>query len=228
MVSVVIAAYNGEKYIAEQINSVLPQLGENDELIVSDDNPEGETVKIVAEIAKNDGRVKYIRGYGKGVIKNFENAIKHAKGDYIFLCDQDDVWLDGKVDAVMKAFADGADVVMHDGYIADSNLNKTGQTVFHVNNAGKGILKNFIKNTYQGSCMAFSAEMKKYILPFPEKIPMHDQWIGIMGEKHAKVQLLNCPYILYRRHDETVTGSQTSAMQKIRWRIALLGCLIGK
>lgn len=228
MISVVIAAYNGEKYIGEQIRSILPQLGENDELIVSDDNPAGKTVEVVRGFSNDDSRVVYIEGPHRGVIKNFENAINHAKGDYIFLCDQDDVWLDGKVDAVMKAFENGAAVVMHDAYITDGELNKTGQTAFEINGTSTGILKNIIKNTYQGSCMAFSAKMKKYILPFPEKIPMHDQWIGILGEKHADVQLIDKPYILYRRHESTVTGSGGTVMQKIMWRINLLVCLLGK
>lgn len=228
MISVVMAAYNGEKYIAEQIRSILSQLGENDELVISDDNPAGKTVDVVHEFSENDSRVVYIEGPHKGVIKNFENAINNAKGDYIFLCDQDDVWLDGKVDAVMKAFEGGASVVMHDAYITDGELNKTGQTAFELNGASTGILKNIIKNTYQGSCMAFSADMKKYILPFPDKIPMHDQWIGILGEKYADVKLIDKPYILYRRHESTVTGSGGTVGQKIMWRINLLTCLLGK
>ena len=70
--------------------------------------------------------------------------------------------------------------------------------------------------------------MKEYILPFPEKIPMHDQWIGLMGEKYGKVHLVNHPYILYRRHSENVSGNSSSLMQKIRWRAGIIGCLLRK
>ncbi len=228
MISVVIAAYKGEKYIAEQVKSIIPQLGESDELIISDDYPEGETKASLDGILGIDSRVKYIHGRSLGLIKNFEYAINQAKGDFIFLSDQDDVWLEGKIEAVMKEFNDGADVVMHDALITDGELNPTGDRAFVLNSAGKGIFKNILKNSYQGCCMAFRKEMKEYILPFPEKIPMHDQWIGLVGEKYGRVHLINHPYILYRRHSENVSGGGSSLMQKIMWRINIIGCLLRK
>ena len=228
MISVVLAAYKGEKYIVEQVRSILSQLSEDDELVISDDYPQGETKAALEDILKNDPRVKYIHGKSQGLIKNFEYAINNSRGDFIFLSDQDDVWLEGKVKAVMSEFENGADVVMHDAFITDGELNPTGERAFALNSAGKGIFKNILKNSYQGSCMAFRKEMKEYILPFPEKIPMHDQWIGLMGEKHGKVHLIDHPYILYRRHGENASGSGSSLMQKIRWRINILGCLLGK
>lgn len=225
MISVVIAAYNGGEYIAQQLSSVLPQLGEGDEVIISDDLPSGSTAKAISGFLEKDKRVKYIKGPGKGVIKNFENAINYASGDYIFLCDQDDVWLDGKVNAVMKAFKSGASVVMHDAYITDGSLNIVEKSLFQKNGAGTGCVKNIIKNTYTGCCMAFSAKLKTYILPFPEDIPMHDQWIGLIGEKAGGVVLINNPYIYYRRHDGTATGGKTSFSQKLKWRADIIRCL---
>ncbi|MBP3939197.1 MAG: glycosyltransferase family 2 protein [Clostridia bacterium] len=228
MISVVLAAYKGEKYIVEQVKSIVSQLSAEDELVISDDFPQGETGTALKDIIDNDPRVKYIHGKGQGLIKNFEYAINNAKGDFIFLSDQDDVWLEGKVDAVMSEFEKGADVVMHDAVITDGDLNPIGKTAFELNSAGQGIFKNLLKNSYQGSCMAFRKEMKEYILPFPEKIPMHDQWIGLMGEKYGKVHLIDHPYILYRRHGENASGTGSSLVQKIKWRINMAGCLLRK
>lgn len=228
MISVVLAAYKGEKYIVSQVESILSQLSLNDELIISDDYPEGQTYTALEKIINNDSRVRYIHGKGEGLIKNFEYAINNARGDYIFLSDQDDVWLEGKVKAVTDEFIKGADVVMHDALITDETLNPTGKRAFEINSAGTGIFKNILKNSYQGSCMAFRKEMKDYILPFPEKIPMHDQWIGLMGEKHGKVHLIDHPFILYRRHSENASGMGSTFMQKIRWRIDIIGCLFRK
>ncbi len=228
MVSVVLAAYKGEKYIVEQVSSILSQLGSNDELIVSDDYPQGETRAALDNIISNDSRVKYIHGKGLGLIKNFENAINYACGDFIFLSDQDDVWLEGKVKAVLDEFEKGADVVMHDALITDAQLNPTGERAFVLNSAGQGVFKNILKNSYQGSCMAFRKEMKKYVLPFPGKIPMHDQWIGLRGEKYGKVSLIDHPYILYRRHSENVSGGGSSLLQKFVWRMNIIGCLLRK
>lgn len=228
MVSVVIAAYNGKQYIMEQLESVLRQLDENDEVIVSDDLPSGNTYPAIEELIKRDKRLVYVEGPGKGVIKNFENAISRAKGDYIFLCDQDDVWLDGKVEAVKRELESGALVVMHDAYVTDENLNIKEDSFFASHGSETGLLKNIIRNSYIGCCMAFSARLKPYILPFPDILPMHDQWIGLVGEKAGKVQLIPKQYIYYRRHEGAVTGGKTALSQKIKWRAAIINALKGK
>ncbi|MBR5438034.1 MAG: glycosyltransferase [Clostridia bacterium] len=226
MISVVLAAYKGEKYISEQVKSILAQLGENDELIISDDYPQGNTFSSIENIISSDRRVRYIHGPGRGLIKNFEYAISESVGDYIFLSDQDDVWMDGKVDAVLNELESGADVVLHDALITDSALNPTGETAFALNHSRKGIVSNIIKNSYQGSCMAFRRSLVEHILPFPDKLPMHDQWIGLIGEKYGVVRFLNKPYILYRRHNEAVSGGGSSLMQKIKWRLDITGCFL--
>lgn len=228
MISVVIAAYNGEKYIMQQLESVLSQLSENDEVVISDDLPSGNTYPVIEELIKSDSRIRYIEGPKKGVIRNFENAIKAAKGKYIFLCDQDDVWLDGKVEVVKKELDGGALVVMHDAYITDDKLNIKEESFFRSHGSSTGYMKNIIRNSYIGCCMAFSAELKPYILPFPDNLPMHDQWIGLIGEKTGKVSLINKQYIYYRRHDDAVTGGKTTIMQKIRWRTSIINALKGK
>ncbi len=228
MISVVLAAYNGGEYIKAQLDSVLSQLGADDEVIISDDKPSGTTKPAVEDVLASDTRVKYIEGPGKGVIKNFEHAINNAKGDYIFLCDQDDIWLDGKVDAVMAEFKKGAVVVMHDAKVVNNDLEVTENSFFAAHGSGTGTLKNIVRNTYIGCCMAFSKEMKPHILPFPDNLPMHDQWIGLKGEKTGKVSLINKPYLLYRRHDGTATGGKTSFMQKLKWRAAIITSLMRK
>ena len=225
MISVVIAAYNGKQYIKEQLDSVLCQLGENDEVIISDDFPDGNTFPAIKELLEKDRRLKYIHGPQKGVIRNFENAIKNSQGDYIFLCDQDDVWLDGKVEAVKKELEGGALVVMHDAYVTDENLNIKEDSFFASHGTQTGYIRNIIRNSYIGCCMAFSAQLKEYILPFPENLPMHDQWIGLIGEKKGKVSLINKQLIYYRRHDGAVTGGKTSLKQKINWRISIIKAL---
>ena len=228
MVSVVLAAYNGGEYIKAQLESVLGQLGKNDEVIISDDKPSGTTKPAVEDILSSDPRVKYIEGPGKGVIKNFEHAIKNATGDYIFLCDQDDIWLDGKVEAVLAEFEKGAVVVMHDAKVVNNDLEVTQNSFFAAHGTGTGLVKNVVRNTYIGCCMAFSKELKPHILPFPDNLPMHDQWIGLKGERFGRVSLINEPFLLYRRHDGTATGGATTFVQKLKWRIAIITSLMRK
>lgn len=224
-ISVVLAAYKGEKYIAEQISSILPQLKEDDEIIVSDDYPQGETKKVVMSF--NDNRIKYIEGPGKGVTANFEYAIKCSIGDVIFLCDQDDVWMPNKVQKVMTLIENGSDLVLHDACVTDSFLNTISPSFFAIHSSNASFLKNIIRNSFVGCCMAFTRNVADAALPFPKDVPMHDWWIALIAiKKGFKVSLLNEPLIKWRRHGDNVTGGKTSALQKLKWRLKIISYLI--
>lgn len=227
-VSVALAAYNGEKYIAEQLNSVLKQLSLQDEVVISVDPSKDATKQICLDKAAHDSRIKVLDGKGQGLIKNFENAVKSCTGDIIMLCDQDDIWLDGKTDRVKEEFQN-SDILlcMHNARVVDGDLNTENESFFSVRGTGTGIVKNIIKNTYMGCCMAFRNEAKKYILPFPDNLPMHDQWIGLVCEKRGKVSLIDEPLILYRRHSDNVS-SETHAgfVQMLKWRINIVSALL--
>lgn len=226
-ISVALAAYKGEQYISEQIDSILSQLGENDELIVSDDYPEGKTREIVEKYQSQDKRVRYIEGEGKGVVRNFENALKACSGDVIFLSDQDDVWMNNKVELVMKEFSNGADLVLHDASVTDSALNVTEPSFFAVHGSNASFFGNMVRNSFVGCCMAFTKKVMHESLPFPDALPMHDWWIALVAmKKKRNVVLLAEPLIKWRRHSETVTGGKTSVLQKIMWRIKILLPLI--
>ena len=230
MISVCLAAYKGEKYIEEQIRSILPQLSFEDEIIVSDDKPGGRTEKIVRRLSEEDQRIIYVEGRGRGVVANFTNAIRYSRGDKIYLCDQDDVWLPEKVKRVSEAFSEGADLVLHNAYVTDENLNITSHSFFNDRGSKKGVINNVIKNSYMGCCMAFDRKLLKKIMPIPRYIPMHDQWIGLMGEIYGKVTLVDTPLIYYRVHGSNVTAGreEASIQQKIRWRRYLIKKLIGR
>ena len=228
MISVALAAYEGERYIEEQLRSILPQLAKEDEIIVSDDKPGGMTEIIVRRLAEEDARVRYVEGPGKGVAANFINAIRHSKGDKIFLADQDDVWLPDKVQRVMEAFANGASLVLHNAYVTDENLQITHPSFFALRGSKPGLVHNLIKNSYMGCCMAFDRKLLKKIMPMPKAVPMHDQWIGLIAEVYGKPVFLDLPLLYYRRHEGNVTGGQTDTKQKLRWREYLLKKLIGR
>lgn len=222
MISVALAAYKGEKYIEAQIRSILPQLSHDDEIIVSDDRPGGMTEKIVKRLAMEDSRIRWVEGKSKGVVANFVNAIRYCKGDKIFLCDQDDIWLPDKVKRVMEAFDEGYDLVLHNAYVTDGDLNITDYSFFEKRGSKKGVIRNIFKNSYMGCCMAFDRKLLKKIMPMPKSIPMHDQWIGILGEIYGKVKFIDLPLIYYRVHGGNVTGGKTSFSQKMAWRRYLI------
>lgn len=204
-VSVAMATYNGEKYIEEQIRSILSNLCERDELIISDDGSTDRTKDVIASF--NDERIRVIDGPKKGVKKNFENAISACTGRYIFLSDQDDIWAEDKVDSVLSVFErEGCPVVVHDCEIVDDSLEVLTPSFYEFRKSGPGVVKNYIKNSYIGCCMAFDAsKLKDRVLPIPNDIEMHDQWIGILGDRIGKNVFLDKKLLKYRRHDNTET-----------------------
>lgn len=202
-VSVAMASYNGEKYIAEQIQSILKNLRKDDELVISDDGSKDKTIEIIKRF--KDKRIKLIDGPKKGIKQNFANAIKTCTGDIIFLADQDDIWSEDKVSTVLEIFAKDPNCtcVVHDCEVFDDSTNRTIEaSFFKWRKSGSGIIKNIWKNTYIGCCMAFRSNIKPYILPIPDDIEMHDQWIGLICEKHGESTFIPNVLLKYRRHNQ--------------------------
>lgn len=225
MISVCLAAYNGEKHIGSQLASILtsPRVTE---LLVSDDGSIDGTRAAVAAIA--DPRVRLLSGPGRGVVRNFEFLLGQAAGNYIFLSDQDDVWLERKVDAMMQALAH-ADLVVSDCAIVDEQLRVVTPSFFAARGSGPGLVKNFLRNSFLGCCMALRREMLDHVLPFPAAVPMHDWWIGLMASRKGRVRFLNEVLVLYRRHGANATyavTSEASLLQQLRWRLSMLGALL--
>ncbi len=204
IISVAMATYNGEKYIKEQLDSILKQLNANDEVIISDDGSTDNTLEIINSY--NDSRIKVFDGPHKGVKQNFANAINYCTGKYIFLSDQDDVWMDNKVEKVLETMEEGYNCVLHDAVVMDSNLSEIiYNSFFKFRNTSTGIVRNMIKNSYIGCCMCFDKKIKDKLSIIPDSVNMHDQWIGLLSERVGKVFLLNEKLIKYRRHDMNVS-----------------------
>lgn len=226
-VSVAMATYNGEKYIEEQITSILKNLTENDEIIVSDDGSSDNTISLLKKI--NDKRIKIVDGPKKGIIKNFENAINNTTGDIIFLSDQDDVWLENKVEVVKRYFEldSNLKLIVHDNYITDECLKIVNDSFFSFRKVKNGLLNNIIKNSFIGCCIAFKSEIKEEILPIPEDMMMHDQWIGLIALMNGDVKFIKEKLIYYRRHENNSSNFQrNSIFVMIKNRIKIIKYLI--
>jgi glycosyltransferase involved in cell wall biosynthesis len=225
--SVVMAVYNGEKYLAEQISSILPQMGAADELLISVDPCGDRSKEIALDFAARDARIRVMDGPGAGVIKNFEAALKRAEGRFVFLSDQDDVWLEGKMGAVLDELIRGSvTAVVHNASVTDETLqNVLGR--FFEHGFHPGIVRNIVRNRYIGCCMAVRSEILDIALPFPNDIPMHDQWLGLLAARHGKVAYIDRPLMLYRRHARTVTGRGKAGMlTRLRWRLCIIKDLL--
>ena len=227
-VSVCMAVYNGEKFIKEQIDSILPQLGPQDELIVSDDGSKDRTLKILSSY--QDDRITILNSNSKNIIKNFENALSHAKGEYIFLSDQDDIWRDTKINDCLL-YLKSNDLVFSNLEVFTDDISNT-KLLYNNNKTKTGIFNNIMKNNYIGATMAFNRNVLEKALPFPKGIYMHDIWLAMVAEVIGKTYFIDKPLIYYRRHSENAseTGekSSNSLLKKITIRIQLVFNLLRK
>lgn len=229
-VSVAMAVYNGEKYVRQQVESIMMQLGDNDEMIVSYNRSQDSTLSILEQLSKKDQRIKIYNCENKGVINNFENAIKQCKKDIVFLSDQDDVWVKNKVEIVLKEF-EKKEIggVVHGCFLVNENLEKLKKQVKYRKDHVIKWKDIIIKNSVQGCCLAFRKEMTDFFLPFPKKIPMHDSWIGMNIAINSKLMYINRPLIFYRQHEGQVTKREHQAMGKmIKDRMDLITALMKK
>lgn len=214
MVSVCIATKNGSRYVGEQLNSILSQLSAGDEVIISDDASSDTTVEIVK--AFRDPRIKVLeRKHSVGIVANFEESLRQSKGDIIFLADQDDVWLPGKVETLCLELIDH-DLAISACELVDQVLRPLKQQPVRKFKAKKGLLRNLIRNSYMGCCMAFRRRVLNKALPFPKDIPMHDVWIGLVAEMYFNVAMVPEKLVLHRRHQHNASTTGMTSQLTLR------------
>lgn len=214
MISVCIATHNGEKYIKDQLDSILHQLGDNDEVVISDDGSTDSTIDIIQSYGDKRIRIVNFRYTGPRIpvvelaTINFENALKEAKGDYIILSDQDDVWTDDKVKVCMS-YLKTFPLIVSDCYVTDMDLNVIYNTKFRKEEhyTTNKYLALILNPPYQGSCMAFRREVLDKSLPFPKGLQSHDRWLGDVAAFFFSVKIIPEKLIYYRRHNGTASNT---------------------
>jgi len=139
-------------------------------------------------------------------VKNFENALIHSTGEFIFLSDQDDIWFKNKISETMKIL-EKYDFVVSDCVTIGKDKNVISESRIKQFNIKKGFIREIIKNRYLGCCMAFNRKVLNAALPFPANVDLveHDTWLASVASLYFKFYLLNKPLIYYRRHGDNVS-----------------------
>ncbi len=223
-VSVCMATYNGERYIKQQIDSILCQLGPNDELIISDDKSKDKTIEIIKSI--NDSRIVLLNhtpAKGSSFIKaksNFENALSASKGQYIFMSDQDDIWHPEKIEKMIP-YLDKYGCVQH-GKIErfeDNRPDKVQQPL----RSNHSLISGVLSMHFAGCCMGVTRDFLSDALPIPKNVVTHDGWLACYAISRKEYHYTSIPLLYHRVHCNNVSvGIKNELWFKIRYRITLL------
>lgn len=216
MISVCIATFNGEKYIKDQLLSILSQLSDEDEVIISDDGSKDKTLDIVNGLS--DRRIHIYKHEKKQSLNNkylsafyfssynFENAISKAKGDVVYLADQDDIWSADRIKRTLPYF-NKYDFLMCNYAIIDACGNVVNKKYLHSNPIGGNLIWNLWKIPFRGCCMAFKRDVLAKTVPFPRNCINHDIWIGLLlTHKGYKCKFVDEPLHFYRDHTTNVSS----------------------
>lgn len=232
-VSVCMAVYNGARYLPEQLASILEQIGGSDELVCVDDgSADGSTLLIEG---LGDPRVRLVANSARlGPVKTFERAMSLARGEFLVLSDQDDVWLPGRLDAALAALdparGQGCDLVVQDAVVVDEALrplSSGADSFFALRGVGPGFWRNVARNGFMGCAMSMRRRVFEWAAPFPEGGFLHDQWLGLVATLRGKVCFLAAPGLKYRRHGGNVTAMRRSSLARVTaLRLRLLWALL--
>ena len=219
MLSIAMTTYNGSKYITEQLESIANQTLKDYELVICDDCSKDNTVEIIKSFQQNDSRIKlFCNEQNLGFKKNFEKVIRLCQGDYIALCDQDDVWTENHLEALFSSIGTNY-VIAGNNELVDKSLQSLNQTFFdsHLFSINKyptneEILKKILLsgNCFQGASMMLKKDIIEHYLPLPEKINYHDSWLAALACCLNKFTVTETVITKYRQHEAQVTSGDKS------------------
>lgn len=223
MISIALCTYNGERYIREQLQSIMEQTCQPDEIIICDDCSKDDTVTIVKDtLSIWSGTYKvFINEKNLGYRLNFQKAISKCTGDYIYLCDQDDVWNADKIKTMQQAFYENPQAVMvfHDIFLVDCNLQILYKSFWEILRFN---YHEFLKDNYnsllesnvvQGAASAFKKDLFEYAVPFCE-LAHHDEWLALVAVARGKIVPIPKQLAQYRQHQNVVGGLPLTLRQK--------------
>ena len=217
-ISICIAVFNGEKYLKEQLESILKQSCKNIEIIIVDDCSIDGTKKLLKDFVKKYEFIKvYENEHNIGFINNFEKAISLSSGDYIALADQDDVWEFNKLEVLIDLIKDNDSLLVYsNALLVDNNLKSQNKTLLDstVPMSGNNNLYFLHNNSISGNTIIFKKELKEKALPFPDNIGFHDIWLSFVASSNSNIIYSNQNLVKYRQHMDNVTNINKQKIKK--------------
>ena len=221
IVDVLLATYNGERFLQDLLNSLVDQNCEDWGVIAADDNSTDATSSILRPgIFSTIGRFSAVESTERlGVIRNFEQLLARSSAQYFMLCDQDDVWLPDKISRMLSHIKELEQkhgkttpiLVQSDLVLVDRNLDRLSESYWEYNriNPWRARLPGSLlyQNLVVGCATIGNAALRRLSLPFPPEVMMHDWWLGLIAAHAGKLEFMRSPTVLYRQHQGNLVGS---------------------
>lgn len=218
------ATYNGEKYLAEQLDSIINQTYHNWNLLIRDDSSTDRTLEIIQDYQKKDNRIKLLKDNkgNLGIVKNFEELLKNSESEFIMFSDQDDIWIENKLDMYLKMIEkikNKGFMIHSDAILFDKNKSNILKDTFISKKAiNKGLENVFFNYFVQGATILISKEIKNFILPFPKEVYLHDRYIHLISELFFERIFVNKALIYYRQHGDNQIGAKNTIRELLSKR----------
>lgn len=219
MVDILMATYNGEAFVEEQVRSIMAQSFTNWRLLIHDDGSTDQTIAIIQQLQQEDSRIVLINDNvcNLGVARNFIHLVTYATARYCMFCDQDDIWLPNKVETMIRAISDFDQTIPQvlysnaylwnnqRGVISDKNTLTYPTTIRQT---------LFLNTGIQGAASIFNYKMCEIIRQPLQFYAMHDHVLLLAGICFGEVHYLHQSLMFYRQHDNNVTGNAPGSIAK--------------
>lgn len=222
MIDILLATYNGEKFLEEQLNSIFNQSFQDFTLLIRDDGSTDSTMSILQNYQqKHPHQVTFITDKlgNLGSSKSFLVLLENSTNDYIMLCDQDDIWEKNKIALIMTKMDELEQVyhsitpllVFSDMIVVDKNLNILNASFWKLQKLNPDIAfdwkKLLAQNVITGCTIMINRAAKRVSFPYVFEEMQHDHWIGVNVAKYGQIDYIQTPTLLYRQHDSNVEGA---------------------
>lgn len=218
LVSIVLATYNGEKYLKQQLDSILQQDYPNIELVITDDCSSDRTLSILKEYASHHSHIHiYTNDSTLGLNKNFEKGMLLAQGEYIAISDQDDIWKSEKISVLMSELEHHM-IVYHDSELIDATGSPLNRKLSEINRLSNftSCLNYAIATRVPGHTMLFRRELIAQCVPFPQHT-LYDHWLAFVATFNSDIKFIPETLVSYRQHENNTFGADfTKRTKKIK------------
>ena len=222
IVSIAMASYNGERFIKEQLDSILNQSYQNIELVIVDDCSKDNTVEIIKNFQSKYSNIKLFQNStNSGVTKTFEKAIQESTGDFIAISDQDDIWELNKIEILMNEIENN-DAVYSNSLLVDAkgnSLNKSFTTIMNMKTYYSGA-PFLLSNSVPGHTILMKKIFVEKILPFPKDM-LFDLWIGFCAAGNNGIKFVDKTLVKYRQHESNTIGTRDSKNKKQKDKVQI-------